>query len=127
MRCAKVWQGAGVSSRRSFSCVRTRSGRPVRRTDVRFSHNFSALIGILLRQRSGVRKENKVLLALSDGNLSRCRPHGQAAELSASRECVNSMFVDFVLLEQTVPANSMRPVSISASMQPAAHMSMALV
>lgn len=26
-----------------------------------------------------------------------------------------------------VPANSMRPVSISASMQPAAHMSMALV
>lgn len=35
--------------------------------------------------------------------------------------------VTFLDKQWEVPANSMRPVSISASMQPAAHMSMALV
>lgn len=39
----------------------------------------------------------------------------------------DSVLVETARQTAEVPANSMRPVSVSASMQPAAHMSMALV
>lgn len=46
-----------------------------------------------------------------------------------SSKWYNNVWDIKVMVEETVevPANSMRPQSISASMQPAAHMSMALV
>lgn len=43
-----------------------RSDQPVRRNCIGFSQNFSLLIGILVRQRSRVQKDNRVLLADSD-------------------------------------------------------------
>lgn len=57
-------------------------------------------------------------------------PHGvNNADIVFFLNIICLMLLSFCIemIGQLVPANSMRPVSISARMQPAAHMSMALV